>query len=104
MYAKSGDPKAVALGVGMIVRGLTDDDPATLRQGWPMTEAVVEAAARYLDVKPTPELISAVLAVAPTISDAMLNRRPGATRSMRTWGEGIPHTGQYMAVTDGEAL
>jgi hypothetical protein len=68
------DPDTTPLAVAIIVRGLTDDDPT--RQGWPLNEATVERAARYLDLTPTAELTAAALALAPTVSDVMLNRRP----------------------------
>lgn len=62
-----------ALGVGIIARGLSDDDPATLRQGWPL-DVSVERAIVYLGLEPTAELTAAALAAAPKVSDAMLNR------------------------------
>ena len=62
------------LGVAMITRGLTDDDPATFRQGWPLNESTVARAAEYVGVDPTEELVIDVLALAPTLSDAILNK------------------------------
>ena len=62
-----------ALGVGIIARGLSDDDPKTLRQGWPL-DVSIERAIAYLNLEPTPELTAAALAAAPKVSDAMLNR------------------------------
>jgi hypothetical protein len=59
-------------GVAIILRGLTDDDGD--RQGWPMTPAVAIRAAKYIGVEPTPELVAAVLAFAPTLPDFYLNR------------------------------
>lgn len=71
---RSNEPKDVALGVGIVARGLSDDDPKTLRQGWPLDRTTVEAAAEYLGVVPTHDLVGNVLATAPFISDAMLNK------------------------------
>jgi len=62
-----------AEGVAMIARGLSDPDPVTLRQGWLMATAV-EAAARYLDLEPTPELLRRAEEIAPTIPDWQLNK------------------------------
>lgn len=64
------------LGVAMIARGLSDDDPVTLRAGWPLDRVTVEAAAEYLGLVPTPELVSEALRIAPAVSDAMLNKAP----------------------------
>lgn len=72
--AASDDPEARALAVGIVTRGVTDDDPATHRQGWPLNAATVERAAAYLGLDATPELVADALAVAPTISGRMLNR------------------------------
>lgn len=71
------DPETAALGVAMIARSLSDHDPSDpLRQPWPLNAATVEAAAQYLGVTPTADLIAEALTLAPTVSDAMLNRRP----------------------------
>ncbi len=63
-----------ALGVAIVLRGLTDDDG--YRQGWPLTVTTAARAADYLGLESTPELLVAALEIAPTISDAMLNRAP----------------------------
>ena len=74
--ARSDDPHARSLGVAIIARGLSDDDPADpYRQGWPLDRHTIEAAARYLDLTPTDALCADALALAPTLSDAILNRR-----------------------------
>lgn len=66
-----------ALGAAIVLRGLTDDDPHdATRQGWPLNADTAERAIRWLGLDPTPELIAATLATAPTVSDAMLNRGP----------------------------
>ena len=79
VLADSGDPEQQALGVAIITRGLTDDDPSDpTRQGWPLDRHTVAAAARYLILDATPTLVTRALALAPTVSDAMLNK--GATR------------------------
>jgi len=65
-----------ALGVAIVARGLSDDDPATLRSGWAL-EASITAAITHLGLKSSPELIAAATRLAPTVSDAMLNRRAG---------------------------
>jgi hypothetical protein len=39
-----------------------------------MTPAVAIRAAKYIGVEPTPELVAAVLAFAPTLPDFYLNR------------------------------
>ena len=75
--ARDPDPETQALAVAMVYRGLTDDDP-TGRMGWPEGDATVSRAATFLDVKPTADLFAAVRRIAPTVSDAMLNR--GADR------------------------
>lgn len=73
--AKSDDPKSRALAVAIVLRGLTDDDPATLRQGWPLTDATAIRAASYVGLDPAGStLIADALALAPTLSDAILNR------------------------------
>ena len=71
--AQSDSAKDRALGVGIVARGLSDNDPSELRQGWPLPVAV-SAAATYLGLDLTPELLAEAKAIAPTISDAMLNR------------------------------
>ena len=62
------------MGVAMIARGLSDDDPATLRAGWLLDFLTVERAAEYLGLVPTPELVSEALRMAPTLPDAVLNK------------------------------
>lgn len=74
--AQSDSTDDVVLGVAMMTRGLTDDDPANFRQGWPLNKATVERAATFLGVGDISDgLIEAVIEKAPTISDAMLNKR-----------------------------
>lgn len=70
--AQSDDARDRATAVAIIVRALCDDDDK--RQGWPMTEAVVIRAAKHIGVEPTPELVAQATAIAPTLSDAILNR------------------------------
>lgn len=74
--ATSDNPRSQALGVAIIARGLSDDDPATLRQGWPL-QVAVPAAIEYLGLPSTESLIAEATALAPTVSDAMLNKRAG---------------------------
>lgn len=74
--ARSDKHEDRVLGVAIITRGVTDDDPSDpLRQGWPLDDRTVEAAARALGLDPTPELIADALKLAPDVSDAMLNKR-----------------------------
>jgi len=70
--AESDSPRVRATGVAIIARGLSDDDG--LRQGWPMS-ASLPAAARFLGLDPTAELLAEAAELAPTLSDAVLNRR-----------------------------
>ena len=70
--AESDDPEDRARGVAIVVRALTDDTPD--RQGWPMSDAVVARAARHIGVEPTPELVARATVIAPTLSDAILNK------------------------------
>ncbi len=72
--AKSPELKQRALGVAMFARGLSDDDPATGRQGWDLATSI-KAAITHFGIKSTPELVAEATKIAPTISDAMLNRR-----------------------------
>lgn len=76
IMARSDDRDDRALAVAIITRSLTDDDPATLRQGWPLNRDTVEAAARYVRAPITDALVADVLALAPTLSDAILNKVP----------------------------
>ena len=71
--AKSENVRERALGVAIVARGLSDDDSATHRAGWDLDTSVT-AAIRYLGIESTPELVEEATRVAPTISDAMLNR------------------------------
>lgn len=60
------------LGVAILARGLSDDDG--LRQGWPLASAI-PAAARHLGLTEIdPAFVADVARVAPTVSDAMLNK------------------------------
>lgn len=70
--ASSDSPDARALGVAIVLRGLTDDDGT--RQGWPLTVTTAARAAQYLGLDPTPGLLVAAIDTAPTVSDTMLNR------------------------------
>jgi len=71
----SGEYKLRVLGVAMIIRGLTDDsDGDPWRLAWPLDEATARRAARYLNLDPTPELVNDALKLAPTLSDAILNK------------------------------
>jgi hypothetical protein len=73
--ARSTTLDGQALGVGIVLRGLTDYSPSDpYRDPWPLTVTTAARAASYLGLDPTPELLVAALDVAPTISDAMLNR------------------------------
>lgn len=75
--AGSGTTRDQALGVAIVIRGLTDDSDD--RAGWPMDEHTARAAAAYLGFAGVSDaLIARALALAPTISDAMLNK--GAAR------------------------
>lgn len=77
--AKSSNPQDRTEAVAMIARGLSDPSPSDpLRQPWPLDGGTVAAAARYLGVPITPVLLADALALAPTLSDALLNR--GAAR------------------------
>ena len=71
--AADPDPKSQALAVAIVARGLSDDDPTSLRQGWPMAVAI-PAAAKYLGLDPDPDLFAAAAKAAPSVSDAMLNK------------------------------
>jgi len=75
--AKSDDPEDRAYGVAIVARGLSDDDPDTLRQGWPLAESIASAIT-YLGLTPTPTLVARATALAPTVSDAVLNKRAKA--------------------------
>lgn len=73
--ARSGELRDQALGVAIVTRGLTDDDPETQRQGWPLDESTARLAARYIGItQPGPVLLRRAVELAPTVSDAMLNR------------------------------
>ena len=62
-----------ALGVGIAIRAVTDDTET--RAGWPMDATTALAAANYVGIPmPSDELIRRALKLAPTISDAMLNK------------------------------
>lgn len=71
--AATDDPKAHALAVAIVTRGLTDDSPE--RAGWPLTAATVQRAADYLDLPRSAALVADALALAPTLSPAILNHR-----------------------------
>lgn len=74
--AESEKPEDRALGVAMALRGLTDPDPSDpLKQPWPVNEFTAAAAARYVGITdPSPDLLAHAITLAPTVSDAMLNR------------------------------
>lgn len=70
------DPETRALAVAIVARGLSDDDPTTLRQGWPLSTAI-QAAIRYFGLEGMSDartIEAEALRIAPTVSDAMLNR------------------------------
>jgi hypothetical protein len=71
--ARSDDHKSRTLAVAIVARGLSDDDPATFRQGWPLADSIT-AAIRYLKLDASDRLIADAAALAPTLSDAILNR------------------------------
>lgn len=72
----AGDAEAQALAVAIVARGLSDDSPGDpFRQPWPVL-ASLNAATQYLGLAPDTWRHSRALALMPTISDAMLNRRP----------------------------
>lgn len=60
-----------ALGVAIVARGLSDDDGT--RAGWPLA-AAIPAAAQYLGLPMDPSLMAEAGRLAPTVSDAMLNK------------------------------
>ena len=77
--AKSDKHEDRVLGVAILYRGLVDKDPSDpLRMPWPETNETIERAAKYLGVEVTPDLRNDVRDVAPTISDAMLNKGAAA--------------------------
>ena len=77
--AKSDDHKDKVLAVSIVYRGLTDEDPSDpLRMPWPQTNESIERAAKYLGVDITPDLRNAVRDLAPTLSDAILNKGASA--------------------------
>lgn len=71
--AQSDNPNDRVLGAAIVARGLSDDDPATFKQGWEAPTAA-GAALRYLGLPVDDGSIEAVLEKMPTISDAMLNK------------------------------
>lgn len=73
--AKSTDRSDLILGVAMVTRGLSDDDPANFRAGWPLDAHTVRMAAQYLRLGSVSEdFVDEVLMLAPTLSDAILNK------------------------------
>ncbi len=81
-FARSDDPKARAYGVAMIYRSLTEPDESDpLKLPWPETNETIERAAKYLGVADediTPDLRNDVRDIAPTLSDAILNKGASA--------------------------
>ena len=79
--AQSDRPKDRAMGVAIVARGLSDTDPLDpYRQPWPL-DVSVERAASYLGLDPADEdLLSVATLIAPTLSDAILNRSYGSRR------------------------
>jgi hypothetical protein len=73
----SDNAESRAYAVAMVARALSDDHG--LRQGWPV-ETALPAAARHLHLDPAPALIAHARDLMPTISDAVLNRRPADGR------------------------
>jgi len=74
--AESMERKDRILGIAIIARGLSDDDG--LRQGWPLEESV-RAAIDFLGLGYADTLLMDALTLAPTLSDAILNK--GAARA-----------------------
>lgn len=73
--AQSTTTDGQALGVAIVLRGLTDYSPSDpYREPWPLTVTTAARAAQYLGLDPSPALLVAALDIAPTVSDAMLNR------------------------------
>lgn len=73
--ARSDKYEDRVLGVAIVTRGLTDAGPmGNLREGWPLDGPTVEAASKYLGILPNPKFVADVLAQAPKVSDAMLNK------------------------------
>ena len=74
--AKSPAPKDQALAIAIVTRSLTDDTEE--RAGWPLDLTTAFAAAKYLDLDPRAARLSGrldrALALAPTLSDAILNK------------------------------
>lgn len=77
-WSDNADDRVLA--VAMVARGLTDDDPATGRQGWPLTAGTVGRAAEHLGLPVEGWLVTKALALAPTLSDALLNKHEGIVR------------------------
>lgn len=74
--ARSEDLRVQAYAVAIVYRGLTDEDPSDpLRLPWPQTNETIERAATYLGIEPSAALRNEVRRIAPTLSDATLNRR-----------------------------
>lgn len=73
--AKSDQYDSRVLGAAIMTRGLTDGDPATLRQGWPLDVETARSAAKYVGIHNiTEQFLEDVVAKAPTLSDAILNK------------------------------
>jgi hypothetical protein len=74
--AADPNPKSQTLATAMIARSLSDHDPSDpFRQGWPLDAATVTRAAEYLGLDASPTLVADALALAPTVSNAILNHR-----------------------------
>jgi hypothetical protein len=71
--AKDPDRKAQAMGIAIVARSLSDDTED--RQGWPL-DTSVKAAAKHLGLFADDDLINEATRIAPTLSDATLNRSP----------------------------
>jgi hypothetical protein len=71
--AKSEEHKDQVLGAAIVARGLSDDDLAAHRQGWPVHTAA-EQAIRYLGLNMTEDMVADVVALMPEVSDAILNK------------------------------
>lgn len=74
ILARSGILRDRAEAVAIIARGLSDSDPDSDRAPWPVGVSVL-AAAQYLDLEPTDDLLKLATMVMPTIPNPILNRR-----------------------------
>lgn len=73
--AQSPDIKDRVLGVAMLARGYSDDEPEKFKQGWPVSTSI-DVAIQQLGTESDPSFIHLVKDTMPTISDAMLGYGP----------------------------